>query len=185
MKNVFVLAVCSFFCMIQVLAQNHFREPFVKIGNNVLISEKLKSFDRYLVRDASFDTTHYTIVESENVRISNIKFKSQKIIHQIFCEVFSSERLIELSNSDKVFDMVYYVNNKGLVYQISYTIAFDSQLKPSELVKLDMLMKQKIQFTADEFVKTGNTKLHFSQLVSYEKILNREKIRPFYEWEYQ
>lgn len=184
MKNMYYFAFLSILCTAQLSAQDYFHEPYVKIGNTVLICEQSKSFDRYHIRDASFDTTHYVIKKPENVSISNIKFKSQKAIHHVFCEVFSFERLKELSISDKILDAVFYVNNKGLVFQTYYTIAIDSSLQPSELVKLDVLIKQKIRFTTEEFEKTGNVKLHFSQLIRYEKIVNGDKIRPLDEWEY-
>jgi len=182
MKKIVFIVVFTAFCGKEVSAQDYFRIPSVKVGNTVLMCEKLTN--RFQVRDASFDTTRYEIVEPQNVSISNVKFISQRVIHFVFFEVFTLERLKELSENEKIFDMVFYVNNKGLLYQTSYTVAFNSKLKPSELVKLDSLMKQRFKFTTDEFEKTGNEKLQFSQLIRYEKIINGEKIRPLDEWEY-
>ena len=183
MKIIYCFAVLSLFCMMQMSAQDCFREPYVKIGNTVLRCKKL-SHSSYIVNNASQDTNRIKFNHIEGINIDNIKFKSQNEIHIIFLTVFSTERLKELSENERGISVTCYVNNRGELYQTYYSVNIDSKIKPGELVKLDSLMKKRLRFTVDEFEKTDNDILGFSQMFFYEKIISGVKIRPHDVWEY-
>jgi hypothetical protein len=183
MKNIHWICLALFaFCGVPTFAQDEFREPSVKVGNTVLICEKRPSGGSYNVYEASSDTVNFRY--DDRVDAINIKFRSQREIHSIFREVFSDERLKELSKSDRRISPVLYVNSKGVLYKITYSVEFEAKIKPGELVKLDSLMKQRLRFTTDVFARTGYEKLFFSQAIYYDKIINGKKIRPLDEWEY-
>ena len=181
MKNISYFAVLFFLCSATSAQEDFFRDPSVKIENTVLMC-KATSKTGYWVYDASNDSIQIRGIEG--VQLLNIKFKSQKAIHHVFCEVFSSVRLKELSESDKLLRMLLFVNNKGELLKTEYSIPVNSKIKPSEIVKLDALMKQKFRFTTDEFERTENLILAVSQPIRYEIILKGEKIRTWDEWEY-
>ena len=180
MKNVCFFVFFSIYCGGKLYSQNDFREPSVNIGNTEFICKK--SSGSYHVYDAANDTTPFRW--EEGVELLNIKLKSQREFHAVFYDVFSPERLKELTESDVTLRVLFFINKEGVLYQTNYSIPFDAKIKPSELVKLDSLMKQRFRFTTDEFYKKQYDKLFFSQPIRYSKIVNGEKIRPLDEWEY-
>ena len=180
MENIIFFVAFTIFYGKEVSAQDYFREPSVKIGNTLLICKK--NIDVYRIHNATNDTTPFRWTEGTN--FFNIQLKSQREFHNVFGEVFSLGRLKELSESDKKLRVNFYVNNIGALYQISFSIPVDSKIKPSELVKLDSLMKQRFRYTKDEFERTGSEKVVISYPVPFEKIISGEKIFFWNEWEY-
>ena len=180
MENIIFLVAFAIFCGKEVSAHDYFREPSVKIGNTVLICKK--NIDVYRIYNATNDTTSFKW--KEGTSLFNVKLKSQREIHTVFNEVFSHERLKELSESDIRLCVSFYVNNRGVLFQTGFLIPIDSKILPSELAKLDFLMKQRFLFTTDEFERSGSEKVVFSYLIRYEKIISGEKIFFWNEWEH-
>jgi hypothetical protein len=137
-------------------------------GNSVTFKTISISKDSFVVVDSQNELFNQTAKLSK-YPASLFKKKPAYVMYPTFTAVFGPNRLRQL-NSENALVLNYYVNSKGEVLEVTFTLRNISQLTAVELEKLEFEIERNISFIIPKNKTKGEDLFIITDAVQYRRI---------------
>jgi hypothetical protein len=139
-------------------------------GNSVTFKTISISKDSFVVVDSQNELFNQTLKLSK-YPASLFKKKPAYVMYPTFRAVFGPNRLRQL-NSENALVVNYYVNSKGEVLEVTFTLRNISQLTAVELEKLEFEIERNISFIIPKNKTKGENLFIITDAVEYRRLLD-------------
>lgn len=139
-------------------------------GNSVIFHTKSISKDSFVVVDSQNELFNQT-AKLSTYPASLFKKKPAYVMYPTFTAVFGPNRLRQL-NSENALVLNYYVNSKGEVLEVTFTLRNISQLTAVELEKLEFEIERNISFIIPKNKAKGENLFIITDAVEYRRLLD-------------
>ncbi|MFA6086111.1 hypothetical protein [Mucilaginibacter sp.] len=173
MKNLRAALITLSICFLSVTvcrAQIFTADKTIR-GNSAIFKTISISKDSFVVVNTENELFNQTAKLSK-YPASLFKKKPAYVMYQTFTAVFSTNRLRQL-NSENALVVNYYVNSKGEVLEVTFTLRNISQLTAVELEKLENEIERNISFIIPKNKAKGENLFIITDAVQYRRILDR------------